>query len=164
MLKGLMKIFLVRIINHVMVYTHKKFDDSEMVWESCKTKLIWLKLEESDKILRFLHLLHKFCASVVKVWMRFYTIARESRAIAPDFAGLETDCFTFYCSSKSFLEHLNFLWTFTTREVILNRCLRPAFSTWFGNRVCRYFSTRRTHMIRCAFDSSDPPITCILDP
>ena len=50
MLKGLMKIFLVRIINHVMVYTHKKFDDSEMVWESCKTKLIWLKLEELDKI------------------------------------------------------------------------------------------------------------------
>ena len=47
---ALMKIFLVRIINHVMVYTHKKFDDSEMVWESCKTKLIWLKLEESDKI------------------------------------------------------------------------------------------------------------------
>ena len=49
MLKGLMKIFLVRIINHVMVYTHKKFDDSEMVWESCKTKLIWLKLEELEK-------------------------------------------------------------------------------------------------------------------
>ena len=50
MLKGLMKIFLVRIINHVMVYTHKKFDDPEMVQESCKTKLIWLKLEELDKI------------------------------------------------------------------------------------------------------------------
>ena len=50
MLKGLMKIFLVRIINHVVVYTHKKFDDSGMIWESCKTKLICLKLEESDKI------------------------------------------------------------------------------------------------------------------
>ena len=50
MLKGLMKIFLVRIINHVIVHTHKKFDDPEMVSESCKTKLIWLKLEELDKI------------------------------------------------------------------------------------------------------------------
>ena len=35
-----------------MVYTHKKFDDPEMVQESCKTKLIWLKLEELNKILR----------------------------------------------------------------------------------------------------------------
>ena len=56
---------------------------------------------------------------MVKVWMRFYTIARESRAIARDFAGLETDCFTFYCSSKSFLEHLNFLWTFTTTWLMI---------------------------------------------
>ena len=50
MLQGLMKIFLVRIINHVTVYSHKKFDDPEMVQESYKTKLILLKLEELDKI------------------------------------------------------------------------------------------------------------------
>ena len=50
MLKGLMKIFLVRIINHVMVNTHKKFDDPEMLYESCKTKLIWFKSEGLHKI------------------------------------------------------------------------------------------------------------------
>ena len=49
-----------------------------------------------------------------------------------------------------------FWYSLPIREVILNRCLRPPFSTWFWNRVCRFFSTRRTHMIRCAFDSSDP--------
>ena len=68
MLKGLMKIFLVRIINHVMVYTHKQFDDPEMVQESCKTKLIWFKLEELDKIFatfaRFLRDSRKSCKNL----------------------------------------------------------------------------------------------------
>ena len=50
-----MKIFLVRIINHVMVYTHKKFDDPEMVQESYKTKLILLKLEGLHKIFEIVH-------------------------------------------------------------------------------------------------------------
>ena len=46
-----------------IVYTDKKFDDSEMVWKSCKTKLIWLKLEESDKIFEELD---KTCAELMQ--------------------------------------------------------------------------------------------------
>ena len=41
---------LIPITNHVMVYTHKNFDDPGMVQESCKTKLIWFKLKELHKI------------------------------------------------------------------------------------------------------------------
>ena len=38
----------------------------------------------------------------------------------------------------------------------MNRWLRRPFSTCFWNRVCHFFSMRRTHMIRCAFDFPDP--------